>query len=224
MTALTKGALPGTAVDPLYPDSDGRPMGDTDHHSLALIWLREALEDFFAAVLDVYVATNIILYYEHGNPKGRRDPDVLVARGVSKHRRRSFRVWEEGTLPCVLVEIASRKTWREDVGAKRALYAQLGVPEYFIFDPEGLYINPPLQGFQTRRGASVPMKRARDGSLTSKQLGLRPSRGGDASADRPADGRAGAHQGRARRRGRPPYRRGRPPRRRGKAAGAPGQA
>ena len=24
--------LPGTAIDPLYPDSDGKPMGETDYH------------------------------------------------------------------------------------------------------------------------------------------------------------------------------------------------
>src|SRR5262249_15680403 len=81
--------LPGTLPDPMYPDSDGRPMGDTDFHSAALAWLREALQDVFEAVLDVYVATNLILYYERGNPKARRDPDVLVAKSVGKHKRRS---------------------------------------------------------------------------------------------------------------------------------------
>ena len=61
---LTTQPLPGTAYDPLYPDEDGRPMGDTDFHTLALVWLRQALEDCFAAVLDVYVASNLIYYYE----------------------------------------------------------------------------------------------------------------------------------------------------------------
>lgn len=173
MTRLTTRPLPGTQRDPLYPDSDGRPMGDTDFHSAAQIWLRQALEDFFAAVLDVYVATNLLFYYEQGNPSGRRDPDVLVARGVGKHRRRSFRLWEESVLPCTLFEIASENTWREDVGAKRELYARLGVPEYFLFDPEGRFIDPPLQGFRTENGQSVPLTPAADGSLTSEQLGLR---------------------------------------------------
>ena len=40
--------LPGTTIDPRFPDEDGRPMGDTDFHSDALIWLREALQDFLA--------------------------------------------------------------------------------------------------------------------------------------------------------------------------------
>ena len=27
--------LPGTTLDPMYPDADGRPMGDTDFHAVA---------------------------------------------------------------------------------------------------------------------------------------------------------------------------------------------
>src|SRR5262249_40940821 len=103
--------LPGTSIDPLYPDSDGKPVGETDYHFIALLHLRQALEDFFAG-LNRYIATNLMMYYEHGNPKGRRDPDILVAKGVGTHRRRSFRFWEEERKPCTLFEIASRKTWR----------------------------------------------------------------------------------------------------------------
>lgn len=192
MTPLATTPLPGTVVDPLYPDSDGRPMGDTDFHSVALVWLRQALEDFFAAVADVYVATNLLFYYEHGNPRGRRDPDVLVARGVvGKHWRRSYRLWEEGVLPCTFFEIASRKTWKEDVGEKRALYERLRIPEYFLFDPEARYLDPALQGFRLRKGVYVPLTLAADGSLTSRELGLRMRAEGamlrliDAQTDRP---------------------------------------
>jgi Uma2 family endonuclease len=165
--------LPGTAIDPRFPDEDGRPMGDTDFHSEALILLRQALQDFLTGAAGWYVASNLILYWDYNNPMNRRDPDVLVARGVGSHRRRSFRVWEEGTLTCVLFEVASRKTWRQDVGERRKLYAQIGVPEYFLFDPEARYLNPPLQGFRLRKGVYARIRPAADGSLTSKQLGLR---------------------------------------------------
>jgi Uma2 family endonuclease len=173
MNDVAAAPLPGTQIDPRYPDSDGRPMGDTDYHNVALIWLREGLEDHFADVSDVYVASNLILYYQEGDPSARRDPDGLVAKGVGKHRRRSFRVWEEKKMPCTLFEVASRKTWRVDLGEKRQLYARLKVKEYFVFDPEGRYLDPPLQGFKSVKGKSVPMKPAADGSLVSKELGLR---------------------------------------------------
>jgi len=88
--------LPGTVLDPRYPDEDGRPMGDTDYHSIALVTLREGLEDFFRDRADVYVGMNLMFYYEEGHPEARRDPDILVAKGVvGKHKRRSFRLWEE---------------------------------------------------------------------------------------------------------------------------------
>jgi Uma2 family endonuclease len=173
MSQLTVKPLPGTVSNPLYPDSDGQPMGETDFHVAASIWLREALQDFFAEQADVYVASNMLLYYEEGNPSGRRDPDLLVARGVGKHLRRSFRTWEENTVPNVLFEISSEGTWREDLGAKREVYTRLGVAEYFLFDPEGLYLDPRLQGFRLRGGLSVPIPPDADGGLTSEQLGLR---------------------------------------------------
>ena len=173
MSHMRSAPLSGTQVDPLYPDSDGRPMGDTDLHSDALIWLRQALQDYYAAVPDVYVASNIIMYYKQGDPKSRRDPDVLVAKGVGKHRRRAFRLWEEKVVPCVLFEIASKDTWRVDLHDKPVEYAGIGVKEYFVFDPEGAYLDPVLQGFRTVKAKPVRMKPAPDGSLVSKQLGLR---------------------------------------------------
>jgi Uma2 family endonuclease len=179
MNSIVTAPLPGTVPDPKYPDSDGRPMGDTDFHNLALTGLRQGLEDHFAGVPDVYVASNLIVYYQEGDPRKRRDPDVLVAKKVGKHKRRFFRIWEEETVPRVLWEIVSRKTWRIDVGEKRRLYARLGVQEYFLFDPEIRYLNPPLQGFRMVNGKSVPMKPNADGSLTSKELGLRFLADGD---------------------------------------------
>jgi hypothetical protein len=42
-----------------------------------------------------------------------------------------------------------------------------------VFDPEALYVKPPLRGFRLRAGKYQPLAPAADGSLTSKQLGLR---------------------------------------------------
>jgi Uma2 family endonuclease len=147
-------------------------MGDTMLHTAALVWLLEALEDFFEERA-VLVAMNLIFYFQKGAPSRRRDPDVLVAKGVLKHQRRSYRPWEEKKLPCTLFEIVSRKTWRIDAHVKPAEYAAAGVKEYFLFDPEGRYLDPVLQGYRTVKGKPVALKPAADGSLLSKQLGLR---------------------------------------------------
>jgi Uma2 family endonuclease len=174
-TARNTLALPGTTVDPVYPDyMRKRYMGETDYHSIAMFGLREMLEDHFAADLSVYVATSIVLYFEKGNPRRRRDPDVLVAKGTAgKHKRRAFRVWEEGVLPCTVFELASKHTWREDLGPKRREYARQHIPEYFLFDPEGRYISPVLRGFRSVNGRAVEIEPTEDGHLISEQLGLR---------------------------------------------------
>jgi Uma2 family endonuclease len=173
MMRLADAPLPGTTVDPRYPDTNGRFMGDTDYHSIAISGLREGLEDHFADVPDVYVATNIVWYYKRGDARCRRDPDVLVAKGVGKHRRRSFRSWEEKCVPRTLFEIASRRTWRRDLGNKRELYERLKVKEYFVFDAEGCYLNPVFRGWELVRGLYVPLVASADGSLLSKEIGLR---------------------------------------------------
>ena len=48
----------------------------------------------------------------------------------------------------MVFEITSRGTRLEDLGTKRALYAMLGVREYFLYDPLGEYLQPPLQGYR----------------------------------------------------------------------------
>src|SRR5207249_4650063 len=114
-----------------------------------------------------------IYYYERGNPRSRRDPDVLVARGVGKHQRRSYRLWEEKVVPSTFFEISSKKTYRQDMGKKRDLYEKLRIAEYFVFDPEGLYLHPRLQGFRLVKGLYVPLTPDAEGALASRELGLR---------------------------------------------------
>jgi hypothetical protein len=53
----------------------------------------------------------------------------------------------------VVIEITSKKTRKDDRERKPAIYAALGVREYFIFDPHGEYLEPPLQGYRLVQGA-----------------------------------------------------------------------
>jgi len=148
-------------------------VGETDWHIWALILLREALEDFFAPRPDVYIASDLFLYYREGDPGACKAPDVMVVTGVAKRWRRTFKTWVENAVPCVVVEITSEKTWQEDLGEKRDLYERLGVREYFVFDPEARYLEPPLQGFRRKGKRYVALAPAADGSLPSRELGLR---------------------------------------------------
>jgi len=77
-------------------------------------------------------------------------PDVFVVFGVSNHKWRSYKLWEEGKAPSFILEITSESTRAVDQGRKRGLYAFLGVQEYFQYDPTSDYLIPPLQGLRLR--------------------------------------------------------------------------
>jgi Uma2 family endonuclease len=94
----------------------------------------------------VYVAADLLFYYLEGEPKEFVVPDVFVVKGVPKGERRVYKLWEEGRAPDVVFEITSLSTRREDLGSKKVLYADLGVTEYFVFDP----MTESLRGFRLR--------------------------------------------------------------------------
>ncbi len=152
-----------------YPDSDGKPMGETDIHISQLIDLIFTLRAFFRADPTTYVAGNMLMYFVEGDSSEVVAPDVLVVKGVKKYPRRSYRVWEEGKAPDVVFEITSKSTRREDLHTKRLLYEELGVQEYFLFDPLGEYLNPSLQGF---RRVGQNFESLTGASLWSQVMGL----------------------------------------------------
>jgi Uma2 family endonuclease len=155
-----------------YPETDGKPMGETGYHVLAIFYLYHALDLYFERER-VLIAADLFLYYEKGNPRAVRAPDVMVVKGVDKHPRHTFKTWVEKAHPCVVFEVTSANTIDEDRGPKYDLYARLGVAEYFLFDPEKDVLDPPLEGYRLKGKQYVPLKPARDGSLLSKELGLR---------------------------------------------------
>jgi Uma2 family endonuclease len=156
-----------------YPESDGKPVGETDVHRREILHTIETLERHFRDAPDIYVSGNLMFYYEEGNPSAVVSPDVFVVKGVRKGLRRTYKLWEEGVAPCVVIEMTSRSTRLEDKGNKRALYALLGVREYFLFDPLGEYLKPPLQGFTLVDGEYAALPVESDGGIISRELGLK---------------------------------------------------
>ncbi len=132
----------------IYPESDGEPMGETGYHVRASLDLFGALRQFFINESDVYVSADMFFYYEKGNPRACRAPDVMVTKGVGNHERRIFKLWEERSGPCVIFEITSKSTMIEDMVNKSSLYASLGVREYYLFDPLEEYLDSSLIGFR----------------------------------------------------------------------------
>jgi len=154
-----------------YPETDGKPMGETDYHIQTITYIYQALSAFFSSATDVKVLADIMFYYEEGNPRKVFSPDVMVVRGVGNHPRRSYKLWEEKQFPQVIFEISSRRTWGEDLNKKWFLYQQFGVKEYYIFDPEYDYLPEPLIAYRAKRGElrQVAVKNKRN---FSEELGL----------------------------------------------------
>lgn len=76
------------------------------------------------------VGPSYAVHYDPGFPKDFVLPDVLVARTED--------CGDDGirVAPLLVVEVLSRSTRRRDRGEKRDIYAELGVPHYWLVDPE----------------------------------------------------------------------------------------
>jgi Uma2 family endonuclease len=150
-------------------------LGETDIHRQEILDAIAVLTEYYRLEAQTYVAGNLMFYYEEGNPRASLSPDVFVVRGIPKGLRRTYKLWEEGRIPDMVIEVTSRSTRREDMQHKRALYARIGVQEYFLYDPLAEYLKPPLQGFRLEAGQYEPIAPAVDGSLHCAALGLRLS-------------------------------------------------
>jgi len=123
-------------------------MAESDFQRKPLTYAVEALDAYFQARAEVYVSGNLFIYYEEGNPEAVVAPDVFVVIGANKRDRSSYLLWEEPKAPAFVLEITSRSTRSQDQGAKRGIYAFLGVREYVQYDPTGDYLEPSLKGLR----------------------------------------------------------------------------
>lgn len=162
-----------------YPSSDGRPMAESDLHLQEMLYLIAALRIRYQEVADVFAGGNMLLYYVRGDRKACLAPDVFVVKGVSKRSRLSYLLWKEGKAPSFVIEVTSKSTRNEDIEKKRDRYEQMGVEEYFLHDPLGEYLNPPLQGYRLKDGRYRRISPEPDGSLVSWTTGLRLRREGE---------------------------------------------
>jgi Uma2 family endonuclease len=168
---------PGHAVRNGYPTASKKPMPETDWHRELMVMLIHTLRDFYAGQR-VYVSGNLLIFYEEGDRRRHISPDVFVVRGVEGHDRPNYLIWEEGRGPEVVIELTSSSTRRADQTTKRGLYQDtLRVREYFLFDPDGDYLDPPLQGFRLRKGVYQPIHFV-GRRLPSQVLGLHLERDG----------------------------------------------
>ncbi len=131
---------------------------------------------------DMFLDANTIICYDPDDLNVRVSPDVYLAFGVEARAirpRKLYLPWEVGKPPDWVLEIASSSTGREDVVRKRDIYARIGVPEYWRFDPtrKGRYHGQRLAGDRLVGGAYRPIEltTAPDGILKGYSKILRLS-------------------------------------------------
>ena len=121
---------------------------------------------------DVFLDANTIICYDPDDLNVRISPDVYLAFGVDAQTirpRKLYLPWEVGKPPDWVLEIGSSSTGHVDTGRKRAIYARIGVPEYWRFDPstESGYHGQKLAGERLVGGVyrPLPLTTAPDGVL-----------------------------------------------------------
>ena len=163
---------PTDTADIIYPESDGKPIAETDLHIDAIYRMRQMLKAYFAENPDVYVSGNIMMYYVKGSPQQSVSPDILVSFGIGKKQRRTYKVWEEGKPPDFVLEFSSKSTYQNDLDDKMKLYARIGITEYFLYDAERCYLPSSLMAFRLVDGEYVEIPQRPDGGFFSETLCL----------------------------------------------------
>ena len=81
-----------------YPSGDGEPMADNDWQWIAMADTAFTLRNRYAGRTDVYVTSDMLVYYRMNDVSARVAPDVYLVFGASGNHRRD-----------VLADVAGRQ-------------------------------------------------------------------------------------------------------------------
>jgi len=162
--AVTVAYSTSTDQDIEYPSSDGEPVAESFVHLYALLVTLEVLRQYLEGQ-QATVLANQFMYYSQGMPKLRVAPDVMVIFDVEPGGRDNYKIWEEGQVPSVIFEMTSEGTQDHDKTFKKTLYEQLGVREYWLFDPRGEWVEGQLEGYRLEHGLYRPITDGRSAPL-----------------------------------------------------------
>ena len=168
--ALYRPVPPVGYDDEGHPEHDSRAVESVTHEDIRAYAVR-ALRIRFAAHPGFFAASDLGLLFERGNPAAVMSPDLLVAFGAGHRKRPSYKLWQE-PVPDLVLELLSPKTWRRDVEAKPGLYEDLGVREFWIFDPVGKLPRAANGWRLDDSGSYSPVSVLPDGGCRSEVLDL----------------------------------------------------
>jgi hypothetical protein len=124
------------AIDPtVYPVEE--KVGEDLLQRLIVELLRPLIVALFALRgKKALVGADQFIYWEQHNPRKVVAPDIYVLPGVGPRTRvKAWKVWETGIVPSFALEVMGDDE-RKDVERSPERYAELGVKEVIVFDPE----------------------------------------------------------------------------------------
>ena len=169
--AVERAVLPGEC-EFLYPYSNGHFLPEDPLQAFAVINVGTALTEHFYRTERVYIAVDMYLYFERGDPDRKVAPDLFVVLDLEERRRKVYKLWEEGKPPCFALEVISPSSEIRNTVEKRDLYERLGIGEYFLFQPDPEREEPRLLGYRLMGGTYQPVFPEPDGGLRSETLGV----------------------------------------------------
>ncbi len=120
-----------------------------------------------------YVSKDRWLRMDPANSRDKLLPDLLIALGLQERQwgTDEYLPWAVGKPPEVLAEFLSPSSADADKVQKPRRYGKLGVREYFLFDPDGTYGVPRIQGWALLgEEEREPLPRDAGGGVTSRVL------------------------------------------------------
>ena len=134
--------------------------------------IKRLLVELFEGRPDVFVSGAFYICYDITDGNRRLQPDCIIVFDVDAEAVRynlpNYWIWEVGKPPDFVMEIASPSTADNDLGHKRDMYAELGISEYWRFDPTGGdYYGQPIAGERLVDGEYHPyeLQEEADGSV-----------------------------------------------------------
>ena len=97
--------------------------------------------------------------------------DIMVVFDIVPGSRGNYKIWEEGQVPKLIMEITSQENKENDYIVKKSLYEELGVEEYWLFDPKQEWVPDQLIGYRLQEGVYHQIRDSRSEVL---QLQLVP--------------------------------------------------
>ena len=170
--AVAERTPPAVAESVHYPDSDGHFLPAHPLQARAIVNVRFALQLHFDQVDNVVLEGDVFMYYEEGNPAASIAPDVFVVLEHDLGDRGVYKLWEEGKPPDFALDVISPSSEIRNTLQKRALYARLGIGEYFLFQPDPRKRGRRLVGYRLWGGSYEEVPADPEGALRSTALGV----------------------------------------------------